>query len=340
MDRSQQSRVPNQPYSYSDSHFAPGPAYNPNPNAEMGKQHFETIEMQMPPLEHQKTSGSFRSHNVPQPDEMPTEAEMSLLRKLRTLNGADYEAQYFDNKPDPNTNSQFKKMGNPTALALAVFAFTNTLMSLFLMRVRGVKELNFLVGTMWFIAGTTNVLCAVFELLIGNTFAWTIFGSLGAYFLSMGALLTPGFGVAAAYAKHPLEFKNAMGLFNCCWAAMFLLFLIVSLRTNIFMVMIFFFVSATCTLEAVSSFKAADKNMELSETLTKVAGVFLFLSSIPNWYLLFLILAASAGWHLKLPHGDLGAAKAHAKAQAQAQQHTVGKKVHTKFYLNRNGESV
>jgi hypothetical protein len=112
MDYYQQSRAPKQPYSYNDNHF--GPAYNQH--AEMGKQQVEAIEMQMPPLEHQKTSGSFRSHNVPPQDDMPTEAEMSLLRKLRTLNGADYEAQYFDNKPDPNKNSQFGKMGNPTAL--------------------------------------------------------------------------------------------------------------------------------------------------------------------------------------------------------------------------------
>jgi succinate-acetate transporter protein len=144
-------------------------------------------------------------------------------------------------------------------------------MSLFLMRVRGVKELNFLVGTMWFIAGTTNIICAVFELLIGNTFAWTIFGSLGSYFMSMGALLTPAFGVSAAYAKHPLEFKNAMGLFNCCWAAMFVLFMIVSIRTNIFMIMIFFCVSCACILSAVSDFQAAVKHTELAETFTKVS---------------------------------------------------------------------
>jgi hypothetical protein len=115
MDYTQQHRMPPKPqqqYSYSDNHF--GPAYNPN--AEMGKQHVETIETSMPPLEHQKSSGSFRSHVPASHDEMPTEAEMSLLRKLRTLNGADYEAQYFDNKPNPNQHSQYGKMGNPTAL--------------------------------------------------------------------------------------------------------------------------------------------------------------------------------------------------------------------------------
>lgn len=108
---SQQQRFPQPPYNYNDNHF--GPPYSQS--TAMGKQQFETIETTMPPLNHAKSSSSFsnvRTHH----DEMPTEAEMSLLRKLRTLNGADYEAQYFDNKPEPNKNSQFSKMGNPTAL--------------------------------------------------------------------------------------------------------------------------------------------------------------------------------------------------------------------------------
>lgn len=112
MDNSQQRGNTQQAYGYADNHF--GPAYNASPysNVDMGKPHHETVESI--PLEHQKSSGSFRTH--PTHDEMPTEAEMSLLRKLRTLQGADYEAQYFDNKPTPNQNSQFGKMGNPTAL--------------------------------------------------------------------------------------------------------------------------------------------------------------------------------------------------------------------------------
>jgi succinate-acetate transporter protein len=162
--------------------------------------------------------------------------------------------------------------------ALAVFALTNTLMSLFLMHVRGVKEMNFLIGVFWCTAGITNIICAIFELLIGNTFAWTIFGSLGGYFMSMGVLLTPGFGVSEHYGKTgPLgpkggiEFKNAMGLFSCCWAAMFLLFLIVAIRTNIFMVLIFACVSVTCLLMGISDFCVASRNPVTADVLSKVS---------------------------------------------------------------------
>ena len=49
----------------------------------------------------------------------PTLAEMALLRRLRTLNGADYEAQYFDNKPMPRGDF-IKKIGNPSALYVPI----------------------------------------------------------------------------------------------------------------------------------------------------------------------------------------------------------------------------
>jgi hypothetical protein len=41
--------------------------------------------------------------------------EVRLLRRLRTLEPADYEAQYFDNKPAPRGDAS-RKMGNPSAL--------------------------------------------------------------------------------------------------------------------------------------------------------------------------------------------------------------------------------
>jgi hypothetical protein len=44
-----------------------------------------------------------------------TSDEMALLQRLRTLNGAEYEAQYIDNKPVPR-GELVKKLANPTAL--------------------------------------------------------------------------------------------------------------------------------------------------------------------------------------------------------------------------------
>lgn len=68
-------------------------------------------------LEIPKTSGSFGSNisHSRTVDEAPTEAEINLIRRLRTLNAGDYEAQYFDNNPNTNKD-MLSKMGNPTPL--------------------------------------------------------------------------------------------------------------------------------------------------------------------------------------------------------------------------------
>jgi uncharacterized protein len=117
-----------------------------------------------------------------------------------------------------------------------------------------------------------NLLVGFFELLVGNTFAYTIFGSLGGYFMSMGAILTPTFGIQQAYAKHPEEFRNAMGLFNLCWGAMFLLFLIVAIRSNIFMVIIFAFVCVTCVISAIGDFQMALGHAKAKKNLDRVCA--------------------------------------------------------------------
>ncbi|KAE9971065.1 hypothetical protein BLS_004632 [Venturia inaequalis] len=321
------------------------------PQTYMTSTHEPIMEQQLP-----KTSGSFGSNasHVRSLDEAPTEAEMNLIRKMRTLNAGDYEAQYFDNNPNPNKDL-LSKMGNPTPLALAAFGITNTFMSMILMNVRGVKELNILVGSFWFVAGMLNLITCIFELLIGNTFAYTIFGTLGGYFMTLGVFFTPAFGVVEHYsqiykipmsptapigtvqtydtAKGIAEFQNALGIYNMSWACMFLVFFLVALRTNVFMIFIFGCVSITCVCIGVAGFYKSEAYMAVSSNVGKikvtkemmklreeheetamiwdrVAGGFLLASSIPNWYLLFMVLALSSGWKIKLPTGELGAHKA------------------------------
>jgi hypothetical protein len=116
MDSNRNYRLNNNQNRNSFDHFAP----NPPPNHyEMGKPQTYTTTTHDPIMggELPKTSGSFGSHvsHVQTVDEAPTEAEINLIRKLRTLNGADYEAQYFDNNPNPN-KELLSKMGNPTPL--------------------------------------------------------------------------------------------------------------------------------------------------------------------------------------------------------------------------------
>jgi hypothetical protein len=97
---------------------APGyaPYANGNPNG-LEKNYVEhTIDQTSPSGDKPNSSGSFGRTPTVQDDNRLTDAEVNLLRKLRTMNGADYEAQYFDTKHSPNRKTLIEKMGNPTPL--------------------------------------------------------------------------------------------------------------------------------------------------------------------------------------------------------------------------------
>lgn len=56
---------------------------------------------------------------------------------------------------------------------------------------------------------------------------------------SLLALYIPQFDVAAAYAKNPAMFENALGLYLCVWGIVTVLFLIASHRSSVILICIF-----------------------------------------------------------------------------------------------------
>lgn len=139
----------------------------------------------------------------------------------------------------------------------------------FLMQLRGIQHTNVLVGIFWFTGDVASWIPCIFELLLGNTFAYCVFGSFSGYYMAFVAILTPSFGVAAGYSD-PAELNNALGIFFCIWATLFTIFLFASLRTNLIFVWIFTLVVATAWLLAASYFTAAAGNASGALRLQKV----------------------------------------------------------------------
>lgn len=113
----------------------------------------------------------------------------------------------------------------------------NTLTAL-LLQVRGVVNTNIEVGILWFMGGISSWVTCVFELTMGNTFAYCVFGSFGGYYFAFACTLTPTFSIAAGYSQ-PEELSRATGLFFCIWGVLWFIFLLASLRTNAIFVLIF-----------------------------------------------------------------------------------------------------
>jgi succinate-acetate transporter protein len=57
------------------------------------------------------------------------------------------------------------------------------------------------------------VVTAQWELSVGNGFAYTVFSAFGLFYAGYGAILTPAFGVEAAYGDNVDEYNNALGFF-------------------------------------------------------------------------------------------------------------------------------
>ncbi|KAI4704972.1 hypothetical protein J4E89_009265 [Alternaria sp. Ai002NY15] len=58
-----------------------------------------------------------------------------------------------------------------------------------------------------------KTLGAGWELSVGNGFAYTVFSAFGLFYAGFGAILTPAFGVEAAYGGDVKQYNNALGFF-------------------------------------------------------------------------------------------------------------------------------
>ncbi len=57
------------------------------------------------------------------------------------------------------------------------------------------------------------VISAQWEIVLGNTFTYTVFSAYGFFFGGLGAILTPSFGVAESFGNDKVQMSNAMGYF-------------------------------------------------------------------------------------------------------------------------------
>lgn len=97
---------------------------------------------------------------------------------------------------------------------------------------RGVTTTNVYIGNFFFVAGMPPysmldlikcrlisspgigmVISAQWELVLGNTYAYTVLSAFGFFYGGFGAIITPFFGVAASYGTDTAEYNNALGYF-------------------------------------------------------------------------------------------------------------------------------
>lgn len=102
--------------------------------------------------------------------------------------------------------------GNASAIGLASFALTTFVLGLFYAGAKGIDHINAGVGLFIFYGGLVEFLAGIWEFFNANTFAYVVFCSYGSFWISLGCLNVPSFGIISAY-EDPKMLGNAIGFF-------------------------------------------------------------------------------------------------------------------------------
>jgi len=149
-----------------------------------------------------------------------------------------------------------RKIANPAPLGLFSFASTTLILSLVNVQTDGVTTPNIVVGMALFVGGLCQLLAGMWEFAAGNTFGATAFSSYGGFWLSFGTIFIPNSGILAAYeGPAASQLTDAIGFYLAVWFIFTFCMLIGSLRSNLGLISLFFFLTLTFMFLTIGQYK-------------------------------------------------------------------------------------
>ena len=76
---------------------------------------------------------------------------------------------------------------------------------------RNLTVTNVFIGNFFFVAGIGMVVSAQWELVLGNSYGYTVLSAFGLFYGGFGAIITPLFGVRESYGEDLVSYNNALG---------------------------------------------------------------------------------------------------------------------------------
>jgi succinate-acetate transporter protein len=181
------------------------------------------------------------------------------------------------------------KFSNPTALGLASFALSLTVLSFYNLGWMGAAPA---IALAVFFGGIVEIGVGFAELFTGNTFAMTVFGAFGAFWICFGGCL-----YAMTNSWLPKEaFAGLLTYFPFAWLILTLIFLVATFRLAKALVWIFVTLSILWILLIASQVTG-------SAMLFKAFGYESLLCAATAWYLLAAIIINGAFGSEVLPIG-------------------------------------
>ncbi|CAI7572250.1 unnamed protein product [Penicillium pancosmium] len=243
-----------------------------------------------------------------------------MLRRIQTADNVlmpiprDVFDKLYLTPKTPIAGNLRRTFGNPTPICLLGFLVAATPCAMITMGWRGSGGNGGAVLPVYiFFGGLVQILGAIGEWIIGNTFPCVVFFTYGAFWVVQGTMNMPFYAVGQNYSPtgnslegmHTAEYHATLGFYYMTLAVISFVYLICSIRTNVcFFVALLSIVSGFSLLAGVF-FQIALGHMAEAAKLQKVAGAFILVLCVPAWYLFTAQLFEAVEFPIALPVGDL-----------------------------------
>ncbi|HUZ19876.1 MAG TPA: acetate uptake transporter [Acidimicrobiales bacterium] len=189
-------------------------------------------------------------------------------------------------------------IADPAPIGLAGFAMTTVLLSLINAGVIGASAEAAVLPLALLYGGAAQFLAGMWEIRNRNTFGGLAFTSYGAFWISFYVLVKwwlPGLASGAAI-------DDAVGFYLIMWGIFTLYMFVASLKTNIAVMLVFFFLTVTFFLLAGAQFGG---NVHGYHTVQEVGGYVGLVTGILAWYASFAGVTNATWRRVVLPVGPL-----------------------------------
>jgi succinate-acetate transporter protein len=203
-------------------------------------------------------------------------------------------AQYAVEHAAPRAEAAAPAIANPAPLGLSAFALTTFVLS------SGnaglISAPNIVLGLALFYGGIVQILAGMWEFKSGNTFGATAFSSYGGFWLALGSVFVPGFGIAAAYKGADLHM--ALGFFLLGWTIFTFVMFLGTFRSTMALIVVFFALLLTFISLTLGEFSG-------QAIWGQIGGWLGILTAILAWYTALAGLLSSSKAAFTLPVGPM-----------------------------------
>lgn len=229
-----------------------------------------------------------------------------------------FERAYLTPGVAATPNESRVKLGNPTALGIAAL-----LLSLFPLSINwmqwgtNTRGSNLtLVPSYYFVSLIGLEIAGILEWVLGNTFVFILFTTLGGFIGSLGAAFDPQFMIQQTALNVPSgapsgtlqtltsSYDSGMGIYILGWAFLSGIYFVGCTRINFVFSFIFFNITLMLSCVGGSYYLFAESHLISGSRLLTAGGAFGFIACVFGYYLMTSLVLQAVGMG-GLPQGDL-----------------------------------